>query len=327
LPVPPIKIVSLPIEWYRTRLNLPVSIMSNNRAGYITVFIAMLCWSLTFVWYKEVYEVFTPIGTVFLRLLIASVLLLIFTLSIRRLQRIEKSDRLTFLALAFFEPFIYFFSESYGMKYVSPTEGAVIIAVIPLLTPFMAKIFFGDRITALNLLGLVISFAGVVLVVTNTAFHWKAPVIGVAFMFMAVMAALGYSAIIMKLSGKYNPFTIITYQNSIAGLLFLPLFLIFDLDNFMAIEFTFQNTWPLLKLAVVASAVAYLFFVYSISKIGIVQANMFTNLIPVFAAIFAWYMLDDELTWRTINGVGLVVVGLFLPHYGTVRKRYFFLKK
>lgn len=301
--------------------------MSNNRAGYITVFIAMLCWSLTFVWYKEVYETFTPIGTVFLRLSIASILLFIFTKLIKRLQPIDKADRLIFLTLAFFEPFLYFLSESYGMHYVSSTEGAVIIAIIPLLTPVMARIFLGDRVTLLNLIGLIISFVGVVLVVTKTGFTWKAPAIGVFFMFMAVLAALGYSAIIMKLSGKYNPFTIITYQNFIAAILFLPLFLFFDLENFLAVDFTFQNIWPLLKLAVVASAMAYLFFVYSISKIGIVQANMFTNLIPVFAALFAWYMLGDELSWRTVSGVGLVVTGLFLPHYSAVRRRYFFLKK
>lgn len=301
--------------------------MSNNKIGYITVFVAMLCWSLTFVWYKEVYKTFTPIGTVFLRLAIASVLLIIFTTLIKRLQRIRKEDRLTFLGLAFFEPFVYFFSESHGMQYVSATEGAVIIAVIPLLTPVMARIFFKDKITWLNLVGLVLSFMGVVLVVTNSGFQWKAPAIGVAFMSMAVLAALGYSAIIMKLSVKYNPFTIITYQNIIAGILFLPLFLIFDLDNFLAVEFTLQNTWPLLKLAIVASAMAYLFFVYSISKIGIVKANMFTNLIPVFAAVFAWYMIGDQLSWRTMTGIILVVVGLFLPHYGAVRKRYFFLRK
>jgi len=243
------------------------------------------------------------------------------------MQPIQKKDRLTFLGLAFFEPFLYFFSESQGMQYVSPTEGAVIIAIIPLLTPIMARIIFRDKITALNLIGLVISFAGVVLVVTNAGFHWKAPAIGVLFMFMAVLAALGYSAIIMKLSGKYNPFTIITYQNAIAATLFLPIFLIFDIQNIINVDYTFHNIWPLLKLAVVASAIAYLFFVYSISKIGIVKANMFTNLIPVFAALFAWYMLGDELSWRTINGVGLVVVGLFLPYYSSVRKRYFFLKK
>lgn len=301
--------------------------MSNNRIGYITVFVAMLCWSLTFVWYKEVYKTFTPIGTVFLRLAIATILLFVFTTLIKRLQRIKKQDMWTFFALAFFEPFIYFFSESYGMTYVSATEGAVIIAVIPLLTPLMARIVFKDRITLLNLVGLVLSFAGVVLVVTNSDFHWKAPAIGVFFMSMAVLAALGYSAIIMKLSAKYNPFTIITYQNAIAAVLFLPLFLTMDLNNFLAVDFTWVNLYPLLKLAIVASAMAYLFFVYSISKIGIVKANMFTNLIPVFAAIFAWYMLGDELTWRTINGVALVVVGLFLPHYSAVRKRYFFLRK
>lgn len=301
--------------------------LSNNKSGYITVFIAMLCWSLTFVWYKEVYETFTPIGTVFSRLVIATVLLFILSLSLKRLQRIKKKDFLVFFGLAFFEPFIYFFSESYGMKYVSATEGAVIVAVIPLLTPVMARIVFKDKITLISIAGLVLSFAGVVLVVTNSNFEWNAPAIGVFFMSMAVLGALGYSAIIMNLSAKYNPFTIITYQNAIAAILFLPLFLILDLDNFLAVDFTFYNLLPLLKLAVVASAIAYFFFVYSISKIGIVKANMFTNLIPVFAATFAWYILGDEFTWRTINGITLVVIGLFLPHYGAVRKRYFFLRK
>jgi len=42
------------------------------------------------------------------------------------------------------------------------------------------------------------------------------------------------------------------------------------------------------------------------------NANIFINIIPVLTAIFAWYILDEPLTFRKIVGIAVVISGLFI---------------
>ncbi|MEA3444978.1 MAG: DMT family transporter, partial [Bacteroidota bacterium] len=95
---------------------------------YAAIILAMIFWSLSFVWYKEIYQFLKPITVIFLRLIISSVILLIATSLMGRLQKIEKKDIKLIMVLAFFEPFLYFVGESFGMSYVSPVLGSVIIS-------------------------------------------------------------------------------------------------------------------------------------------------------------------------------------------------------
>jgi drug/metabolite transporter (DMT)-like permease len=81
---------------------------------YGSIILAMIFWSFPFVWTKVVYLVYNPITTVFLRLLISSILLFIIGKGFKKLDTIKKEDRLGILALAFFEPFLYFLGESFG---------------------------------------------------------------------------------------------------------------------------------------------------------------------------------------------------------------------
>ena len=115
-----------------------------------------------------------------------------------------------------------------------------------------------------------------------------------------------------------------TYRNIIHG---INSIISIRLFCSIAIDLTFDKLLPIIELSVVASAIAYLLFVYSVLKIGITQSNMFANLIPVFTAIFAWFMLDETLTFRATIGILLVIIGLSIPHWQRVKKRYFFLKK
>ena len=118
---------------------------------YSSLLLAMVCWSMTFIWYKQAYPHLTPLTLVTLRLSIASVLLLIVSLAFGKLKRIRRKDIPGFVILALFEPFIYFLGESYGMKYLSPTLASLIISTMPLFTPFFAFYLLKERPTMATL--------------------------------------------------------------------------------------------------------------------------------------------------------------------------------
>jgi len=284
--------------------------------AYIAVFLAMLFWSYTFIWYKVVYNYYNPITVVFFRLIISSVFLFILMYPLKRLQKIIKGDFKYFILVSVFNPFLYFIGESYGIKFVSSTLTAVIIATIPLFTSFTSSYFLKEKITKMNLLGILVSIFGVALVMFQSG-TMEASAFGVFMLCIAVASAIGYSFVLKKLTFRYNSITIVTYHNFIGVFLFAPLFFIIDFAEFRTSGFSAEAWVPLLELAIFGSSFAFIFFTYAIQRIGVGKANAFTNLIPVITAIIAYYVLDEILSFNKVTGILLVIGGLFLSQIKT----------
>ncbi|MDD2197129.1 MAG: DMT family transporter [Bacteroidales bacterium] len=280
---------------------------------YLSAIVAMVFWAFSFIWYKEVLVAYKPISLVLMRLIISSVLLIAVTASLGRLNRIKRKDIKTFILMSFLSPFLYFLGESYGVSYMPSTVAAVIIATIPLFSPIGAYYYLNERISIMNFLGIVVSVVGVGLVVFHKGLNLSdVHPIGIAFMLLAVVSALGYSLIVKKLADRYNVFSIVAYQNLIGVFFFLPLFFLLDFKQFIQVVPTWDVIKPLLSLGVFASTFAFIFFTYAIKNLGISKANIFTNAIPVLTAILAFFILDEEITPVKMAGILVVVLGLFL---------------
>lgn len=296
-----------------------------NIIAYLSVILAMIFWSYTFIWYKIVFEFYNPITVVFFRLIISSIFLFALMYPLKRLQKIQKGDLKYFILVSIFNPFLYFLGESYGVKFVSSTLAAVIIATIPLFTSFTSSFFLNEKITKMNILGILVSILGVGFVIFNKGETIDASPFGIGMLSFAVVAAIGYTLVLKKLTIKYNSTTVVTYHNFIGIFLFAPLFFIIDYPEFKLIGFSTDAWIPLLKLAIFGSSFAFIFFTFSIKRIGIAKANAFTNLIPVFTAIIAFFVLNEIINMNKITGITLVICGLFLTQIKTsgLRKRIY----
>ena len=288
---------------------------------YGAALLSMIFWSFSFVWVKVVYEAYGPLTTVLFRLILSAGMLLAFTLLSRKLQRIKPGDLKYFVMLAFFEPFLYFMGESYGLKYVSSTVAAVIVATIPLFSPILAWYFYKEKLSRTNLFGLVITFLGVSLVVLDNSFNFTASPLGVALEFVAVLGAIGYSSVLKGISHRYNTFTIITYQNLIGAVFFLPFWLGLEMNDFLQIPFNMKSFAAIVKLAIFASTFAFILFTYSIRTLGINKSNIFINVIPVCVAIIAFIILGDRLNFPQMVGIAIVISGLFLAQINWRRRK------
>jgi drug/metabolite transporter (DMT)-like permease len=279
---------------------------------YIAILFSMIFWSLSFVWYRQVFEIYQPVSVILMRLIISSGILILVGYQMKWLQPVRRKDVRNLLLLALFQPFLYFMGESQGMQFVDATTGAVIIATIPIFLPVAAWFILKERLSWINYTGMILSFAGVLLVILSQNLSINVPLKGLGLLFIAVIAAVIYSMIIKKLSGDYNAFTIITWQNSIGIFYFLPFFLWFESKHFLSVPFSADAWFPLLQLAIFASSLAFLFYIYAIRFLGVTKAGIFSNLIPVFTAIFAFFMLDEALTFQKAAGILIVIAGVFL---------------
>jgi len=276
----------------------------------------MIFWSFSFVWFKIANKGYDPITIVFIRLCIATVLLSAFLWVTHGFKGVRKADRKYFLLLAVFEPFLYFLGESFGLTYVSSTVGSVIISTIPVFAVIFAWIFYRERLKLINYAGVVVSFVGVIIFMSSGTGALAMSLKGLALLFLAVAAAVGYNMVLGRLANAYNPVSIVNIQNAIGVILFLPLFLIFDLKKVIATGIVAESFSAIVLLAIFASSGAFVLFAYSVRHLGISRANIFSNLIPVFTAIFAFFIVGDKLTFRNAAGMAVVIAGLFLSQIG-----------
>ncbi|NMC67055.1 MAG: DMT family transporter [Spirochaetales bacterium] len=279
---------------------------------YILAVFSMLFWGLSFVWVKIVYLYYRPFTVVTVRLFLATILLLLYQNLFKTKQKVTLVDIPKFLLLAFFEPFCYFLGESFGMQYVSSTLASIIIATIPVFSPIFSFLFYREKLSKFGFLGLVISVLGIVLLVVDKNFNFNAPIKGILLLLFAVISAIGYGIVAKKLTFTYDSVTIIKYQNAFGFIYFLPFFLIFDFNHFLSVKPDIRLVANLLALTVFASVLAFVLFTKVLKEIGINSANIFTNLIPIFTAVFSFLILKESFNLQKISGIFLVVFGVFI---------------
>jgi drug/metabolite transporter (DMT)-like permease len=273
---------------------------------------SMIFWAFSFIWFKFANKTFPPITIVFLRLLFSVILLTVYLILAKGFMKIRKGDFKLFLMLALFEPFFYFLGESFGLTYVSATVCSVLISLIPVFATIGAWLIFREKLSRINYAGIILSFIGILVFLLNKDGSISYNLKGVALLFFAVLSAVGYNLTLSRLVGRYSPVYIVNVQNLIGAVLFLPLFMISDFNTFIHKSYTPVMFLPVLALAAFASCSAFILFAYSVSKIGILKANVFTNFIPLFTALFSFILMGERLTFQNITGMIIVIAGIIM---------------
>ncbi len=288
---------------------------------YIFALLAMVFWGMSFIWTSIVFDYYPPITTIFLRLVISSTFLFIILAVSGFLQRIRREHFLLFLLSAIFNPFFYFLGENYGLKYSTPSISAVVIATIPLFTPFAAWFMIREKVSRLNIAGIMISFTGILVMLIKPDFSFATDPLGVILLLLAVVSAVIYSILLKRLTKHYTPVNIIAWQNLLGVIFFLPLFLLLDFGEFMAVVPDSRLLIALFSLAIIASSMAYVLFATTIKHIGVSRANVYSNLIPVTTVIASYFILDEIFTGRKVLGIVIVILGVFITQINKLRNK------
>ncbi|PLW97013.1 MAG: EamA family transporter [Marinilabiliales bacterium] len=286
--------------------------MKSKSWVYILVILSMVFWGMTFVWTKIVLDYWEPVTIILFRLIVSSAIIFGFLKLFGRVQKVSKKDYGLFLLSAVFNPFIYFIGENYGVKHSSATVSAVIIATIPVFTAIAARTIYKERLSVINILGMVLSLAGIVVMLNGPEFNIRASGKGLIWLTMAVISAVFYAIVLKKLAVKYSSATIVATQNLIGIFLFLPLFFIFDFQQFTETKITGELITNIILLAIFGSSLAFIFFTIGTRELGVSRTNLFSNLIPFFTAVTSFIVLKEEFTAMKIVGMVTVIGGVVM---------------
>jgi drug/metabolite transporter (DMT)-like permease len=278
---------------------------------------------MSYIWTDKLIAQNIPIFYfVFVRILLAGLILFLFNTAYGRIKRIQKQDLPKFLLLALFEPFIYFICETYGLKVTgSPTLSAMVVATIPIFSIAAGIMFFKEKINFINIIGIIFSLVGIVMVAMAKGELGEHFIWGIVLLLIAVIAEVGHASLTKSLAGNYQSQIIVMYQFLIGAIYLLPLFLWKGLDGFNKEVYFSTDVWfPLLCLAILCSSLAFSLWVSTIKNLGVAKSSIFSALIPVAAAIIAWVLGHEYLNSRQWIGIAVSTAGVILSQY-TVKKQ------
>lgn len=303
--------------------------ISRNREQYVAVIalvVSMLIWSVSGIAIKHALAVLPPFTMIMLRFVPSVLLMLVIGLICRKsplfgLQRLEWKDVPLFLIAGFCQPFLYYLLETFTYDALnSPTIAETLLSTSPLLSPLFAALLLRERVTKYNIIGIVISTAGVFALTlvgsTNYAIgnYW-----GIALAFAAVSAAVVDSIMMRKVPEKYSSLSFIFYAQLVSLLFFTPIWWFKEgTETIYNLQFTIYNSEMQIALGCVAyltvfaSVIAFILFCFALRKIGVTQANAFNNIRPMFTAIWMLLFFGEHLPVGKWIGMGLIIFGLFV---------------
>lgn len=284
---------------------------------YILISLSVVFWGISFILTKELFlteEHMTVTILIALRLAIATLVMLPTLALTRNLEPIKKGDLKWFLLLALCEPFIYHLCETSGVQLVSGSLASVVIATIPLFVPFGMWMAYRQRIGLRLIIGVVLSLGGVFILIAGGD-SLDGNLKGLLFLAGAVVIAVVYTLLLVKIVKRYKPLTITTWQNLIGLLYFLPLVLLLDGQHLPLLSYSPHMLTMLLILGICCSTLAYAFYNLGVRVLGASEACIFNNAIPVFSLIAAILIGQEAFSWLKILGIVVVIAGVILAQF------------
>ena len=270
----------------------------------------MIIWGLNFIAIKNGLEDFSPVTFNAIRFTMAVPLLALFGWRGHIFKRMERRDVLYLVGLV--GPLLLGLQCFWvlGQDRTTATNSALLHSTAPMWTAIVSILAGMLQINRKLVLGVMGTVVGVALVFTGQPDAdislSSDDMLGNIFIVISAMCFAGVSVLSKRLADRYGGLVMGIYAHWITwfGLVLLasP-----DLVTLRAEDFPLDVFPNLLFSAFLANAFGYLLYNYSIKVMGPTRASMYTNFLPIFAALGAYFLLDESLTAMLIVG-GIVTL-------------------
>jgi drug/metabolite transporter (DMT)-like permease len=298
--------------------------INKNIKAYIMLTLCSLFWSGNFIVGKfaTLYEV-PPLSLNFFRWLIVWVILIPFTFKdiIKNFKIIKKNFYSIFLmsitSISVFNSVVY-----YSLNFTQVLNGGLMISTIPVLIIFISFFFKTEKITFNQILGVIFSITGVIIIVTRLDFFRLINLDlnkGDLWLLIAMLSWAIYSTMLRAYKIPLKALTFISIIVSI-GLIFLfPQFL-FEHKSNQIIQFNFPVILITSYVVLFAGIGAYIFWNKGVLIVGPNKAGIFLHLMPIFSSFMAIFILNEKLMSFHIIGAVAIIAGIYLSSKRTLLK-------
>jgi drug/metabolite transporter (DMT)-like permease len=278
-------------------------------AGWATIF------GLSFLVTKGALEAFSPFELLFLRFALATATLLALSfLGVIRLRFRGKPKRLLFL-LCLFQPILYFYFETFGVREAATGTAGLILGALPAAVAALSVPMLKERLPIGRSIGLLLSLAGVALVVlaSGPGSGTDSPR-GILMLVLALASAAFYNVFSRKASATYSPieitFAMMASGAAVFGLLALAESLLKTGPSLLA-RATPAAWGAVAYLGLASSVLAFFLVNLTLSRLKASQSAVFGALVTLISLTAGVLLRGESVGPAKAIGAAAILVGLW----------------
>ena len=198
----------------------------------------------------------------------------------------------------------------YGLKFTSPVNGALIMALNPAITTVLSAFLQRERVSGQQIIGLLLGLIGVAVVVSHGSLHTLLTLSFTPGDLLVLLAASSwalYSVIPRRFVKALAPAQVTASTIAIGGML-----MALSAQTISGDLLQVPALGPAIAVVVMSlggTVLAYYWWNDSISRIGPAKAALFVNLVPIFAALMG-VALGQQISSAQLVGAVLVIGGV-----------------
>ncbi len=289
---------------------------TKNNSAYIFLILATLFWSGNFIVGKAAsfFEI-PPFSLNFYRWTFAWLILAPFTLKeiIKKRDYIKKNIKLILIlgitSITIFNSIVY-----YSLNFTQVISGVLMISTIPVMIIFFSWIFKIETTNIYQILGVIFSLLGVMIIVTKANFDILINLNfnkGDLWMVIAMFSWAIYSALLRKKKFDLSQASLLEVIISAGLILLLPAYIIE-----MSLGFKLNLNMPfILTLGYVVlfpGLASFICWIKGISIIGSNRSGIFLHLMPIFSTMLAILIFKEKFMNFHLFGAIFIIIGIFL---------------
>jgi drug/metabolite transporter (DMT)-like permease len=202
-----------------------------------------------------------------------------------------------------------------GLQYTTATNGVMLNSAIPVLIIVLGWLFYGDRVTRVQALGVFVSLAGVFVILTrgdlgvlrNLSLNKGDLILLGGAVFWAA-----YTIFLRMKPADLPGLALLACSGVIGAAMLLPLALLEQVAWGGHVELTPATFGAMLYVGIFPSVVGYVFWNRAVHEVGSNVAGIFLHLMPAFGSLLAWLFLDERIFAFHVVGIALILVGIAL---------------
>ena len=284
----------------------------------ITLSIVAATWAGSFIFIKIGLREIPPVTLALLRFALAFSAIGIMTLLTGANKGAKMNLKRDFIPLSILAltgvTLIYIF-QFYSMKYTSASVGSIIMNTSVIFMAFFSAIVFKEKIGARKIVGIFLAFFGLFITLSKCSLDIlrfdAQELFGDALMIASAICWAIYSTYGKKMLQSYSPMVSTTIVFGLGAFYLVP-FAIFESPLSVIPKITWLGWASILYLSLFCSVFGYVLWNRGLTRMETVKVGMFLYLIPMVTMMLSYLFLGEEITYATIAGGALVIVGVYL---------------
>ena len=282
-------------------------------SGDAMMLVTALLMGSSYPFAKDVLAVMSPLLYSASRYLIAALFLFAVLAVRRRPMALPRRDWVPMILLALVGVTLFQACWGWAMARSAPSVGSIVMTTTTAFSAILAW-FAGRRLSLLGWTGILIAFAGVVLVVNNSLSRVTLSFGSLDGTLLWLIAAFAWALYVERgapYSQRLGALQVMAWTTLIGSLLLMPFALYFDsLGEFARLDDRLLSFW--LYTAIFPVGVAFIGLTAGLERLGVSRVMVYMYLIPVAGVGLSAAFFGDPLTAARVIGGLVVLLGVIL---------------